>query len=124
NGQPVEINVPDEFAGKLIRYKDVNFIGMRIPFMQIDSVIKNSAAQKAGLQKGDKVISVNGIATYWYNDFAKQIIKSRGKNITLDIDRGGRKLTVAAAIPKDDGLGVANVDIEKILTVKKVTYSF
>ena len=65
--------------------------------MQIDSVIKNSAAQKAGLQKGDKVISVNGIATYWYNDFAKQIIKSRnlpcddlvnvGINLIAGVDR-------------------------------------
>ena len=124
DGQPTEVNVPEDFAGKLIRYKDVNFINMRIPFIKVDSVLKNTPAEKAGLQKNDKVISINGISTEWFNEFVRQIGKNRGKKVTLVVDRAGQQLAMAVDVPKDEGIGVANVDIDKIFNVKKVHYSF
>src|SRR4051812_5531498 len=49
-GQNVTVNVPDDFRGKLIHYKDVSFISERVPFPKIGEVADTSVAEKAGLK--------------------------------------------------------------------------
>jgi regulator of sigma E protease len=124
NGQVTDIDVPDDFAGKLIRFKDVNFIGARVPFVRVDSVVPNSAAEKAGLRKGDKVLSINGASSAWFHEFVRQIVKNRGKTLSLLVDRAGESLTIPVTVPKKEGIGVYNVDPKNLLEVKTVHYSF
>jgi regulator of sigma E protease len=124
NGQPLTIKVPPDFAGKLIRYKDIGFIDIRIPFVAVDSIRPNSAAEKAGLKKGDKVISVNDTPTIWFQNFAKQIIRNRGKVVKLQVKRGEDTLTLPVKIPTDEGIGIYNVKPDSIFEVKKVHYTF
>ena len=62
NGEKINIPIPEDFPSKLIHYKDVNFIDERIPFVAIDTIFSDtSAAAKAGLKKGDKVLAVNNV---------------------------------------------------------------
>ena len=45
NGQPITVQIPSDFAGKLIKFKDVAFMDMRVPFGKVDSLRDNSAAE-------------------------------------------------------------------------------
>ena len=72
-GEKMEVSVPEDFAGKLISNKDVGFIDVRVPVTAIDSVVDTSAAKKAGIKKGDKILSVNGTAVVYFNEFRKLI---------------------------------------------------
>jgi membrane-associated protease RseP (regulator of RpoE activity) len=63
----------------------------------INEVVPNSAAQAAGIQAGDEVISINGKrVTEWYKD-VEVIRQSEGSELTLVLSRNGEEITVNAA---------------------------
>ena len=63
----------------------------------INEVVPNSAAQAAGIQAGDEVISINGKkVTEWYKD-VEVIRQSQGKELRLVLDRKGEQISVTAS---------------------------
>ena len=104
----------------------------------ISEVVPNSAAQAAGIQAGDEIVSINGNKVVeWYKD-VEAIRESEGADLTLEIDRNGELLTVVtqARLTDVDGterylLGIINeVGLERsgfLLSIKNsaiVTQSF
>ncbi|MFN8274021.1 MAG: PDZ domain-containing protein [Flavobacteriaceae bacterium] len=64
------------------------------PIFSIAGIRKNSPAEKCGLQKGDIIISINGVQTYKYslqqiNDLLKT---HEGKTMYFKVERGGKNL--------------------------------
>ena len=57
----------------VVQFIDNNFIVPRIPTTTIDSIIKDSPAEKAGLMVGDKIISINGNPTNYFHEVQKNI---------------------------------------------------
>ena len=63
----------------------------------ISEVVPNSAAQAAGIQSGDEVVSINGKkVTEWYKD-VEVIRQSQGRELTLVLNRNGEEITVNAS---------------------------
>jgi membrane-associated protease RseP (regulator of RpoE activity) len=63
----------------------------------INEVVPNSAAQAAGIQAGDEVVSINGKrVTEWYKD-VEVIRESQGSELTLVLSRNGEEVVVTAA---------------------------
>jgi regulator of sigma E protease len=123
--QNVSINVPEDFASKLIKYKAINFIDVRFPFEGLDSISPGTAAAKVGLQKGDKIISINGTALPFYSDFRNEIRKNRGKQIDMVIVRNSDTLYKNATISPDGILGVFPVEPgDSGYTINTINYSF
>jgi membrane-associated protease RseP (regulator of RpoE activity) len=104
----------------------------------IGEVVSNSAAQSAGIQVGDEVISINGIeVTTWYKD-VEAIRNSQGKELTLGLLRDGQNITITATprLTDIDGteryvLGIVNTTglkrsgvVESASNSFKVTKSF
>ena len=104
----------------------------------IGEVVSNSAAQSAGIQVGDEVISINGVeVTTWYKD-VEVIRNSQGKELTLGLLRDGQNITITATprLTDIDGteryvLGIVNITglkrsgvIESASNSFKVTKSF
>jgi membrane-associated protease RseP (regulator of RpoE activity) len=81
----------------------------------ISEVVPDSAAQAAGLQPGDEVLSINGKkVTDWYKD-VEVIRQSEGAELTLVLDRNGEEIstTASARLTEIDGttryvLGIVN----------------
>jgi membrane-associated protease RseP (regulator of RpoE activity) len=81
----------------------------------INEVVPNSAAQAAGIQAGDEVVSINGKrVTEWYKD-VEVIRESQGAELTLVLNRKGEEvvITTAARLTDIDGtkryvLGIVN----------------
>lgn len=122
DGQQIDIAIPNDFAGKLISHKAVRFISVRVPFDGVDSVY--GLAQKADIRVGDKIISVNGIETPFFNTFQEEIVRNREKNVDLVIVRGADTLHKSVVLGKE-GLGVKyDPPVEKYFDVKKLSYSF
>lgn len=123
NGQQLNIPIPENFAADLLHYKATRFIDVRFPFDGVDSVIKGSAADKAGLQKHDKIIAVNGAGTAFFNDFQKQIAKNKGKEIALMVVRGADTVTKKATVPLQGALGVSTQQPKEAGAIKTISYS-
>ncbi len=71
-----------------------------------------SPAAAAGLQKGDRIVSVNGTAVSTWDQVTPLIRQSAGQTMMLVVDRGGSQVTLAAPIA---ALGrAAYVDNDKV----------
>lgn len=57
---------------------------------EIAEVSPNSAAAKAGLQAGDSIIAVNGVATPQWDDWAKIVRENAGRHLKIDYVRAGK----------------------------------
>jgi membrane-associated protease RseP (regulator of RpoE activity) len=81
----------------------------------ISEVVPDSAAQAAGIQPGDEILSINGKkVTEWYKD-VEVIRQSEGAELTLVLDRNGEEIstTASARLTEIDGttryvLGIVN----------------
>jgi len=63
----------------------------------ISQVVPNSAAEAAGIQPGDEILSINGKkVTDWYKD-VEVIRESQGKELTLVLDRDGQEISITAS---------------------------
>jgi regulator of sigma E protease len=60
----------------------------------VDSVVAGRPAERAGLQKGDSIVSVNGSAVRMWTQVTERISKSAGQEMTLDVVRGGSAVTI------------------------------
>ncbi|AGH72850.1 sigma E protease regulator RseP [Edwardsiella piscicida] len=55
---------------------------------------KGSAAQKAGLQVGDRIVKVNGVPIRGWRDFALQIRDNPDHALALDVERAGQSVSL------------------------------
>ena len=60
----------------------------------VDSVVAGRPAERAGLTKGDSIVAVNGTPVRMWTEVTERISESAGQELTLDIIRGGRPVTV------------------------------
>jgi regulator of sigma E protease len=58
----------------------------------ISAVVENSVAAKAGLQKGDHVVSVDNYAVDRFEDIKRIVALNAGTPIPVDIERGGERM--------------------------------
>jgi len=122
NGEKVNVDISDDDIALLIKSKAV--ISLRTPFdYKAFNVLKNSAAQVAGLQAGDQIVGMNN-QKYQYNDQFKTALKdSVGKTISLNVVRNNVEMTLPLTVPESGMLGIElHPDIEKIFEFKTIKY--
>jgi regulator of sigma E protease len=87
------------FVFAAILFSTVNLFG--VPFFpsKVGSVSPGLPAERAGLKKGDMVLSVDGGPVSKWDDLSKIIRNSKGKELLLKVERDGEILEVKV-IPK------------------------
>lgn len=109
DGQPVEVSLPADLSSTIIN-KHLHFLGpddMRVPIQPIDSIVAGSAAQKAGFQKNDLVLSVNRQPATYYDQFSDATKGNKGGQITVSVLRNLKDTaTLSVAVPKEGIIGV------------------
>ena len=72
NGKEMSLDLPGDLNLLNMLKAEPSFVRPLIPAV-IDSVMDNSPAAEIGLQKGDKIVAVNGKPVDSYNEFTEQI---------------------------------------------------
>ena len=62
----------------------------------IGKVSPDSVAQKAGLEAGDVILSIDGVPTSSWEQVSELVRDSDGRELTLVLERGAEKLTITA----------------------------
>ncbi|KAA3631268.1 MAG: RIP metalloprotease RseP [Bacteroidetes bacterium] len=121
-GEIVDIPVDDKWANELISHgnKDEVLFRPRMLFV-IDSVFADSPAEKAGLEKNDRIISLNGAATPYYHQFAKAVNDLKETQIEVGVLRNQTDTTSLTMTTTDKGrIGVASVGFE----LERIDYTY
>lgn len=90
-------------------------IGLR-PFRppvpaKIGRVLGESAAERAGLAKGDVIVAMDGRPVATWFDFTAAVIASPGRPMAIDLDRAGQRLRLTAT-PETRRNGAGQLGVE------------
>jgi regulator of sigma E protease len=101
NGQLVDVKLPantiDLLSAKKKGAAQTSFIEPRAPFM-IAKVEKGSAADKVGIQKGDRIIEAAGRSIHYYQELQAVLLENAGKKTPLVIEREGKTITLTPTL--------------------------
>ena len=104
NGQEVTFEIPDT-TYRLFKQKGVQIIGPYNYNFVVDSVLPESNAKKAGLEKGDKFIAVDGNNVNSFGLFTELLADNAGKKVEFKIQRNNELLSLTAQVDSFGKLG-------------------
>jgi regulator of sigma E protease len=107
----------------MVKYPKLSDTDMEVV---IGHVLQGSAAAKAGIQDGDRIINLNGKSNPNWEDVGMKEIESAGRPMYLTIDRGGQHIhTVVTPVLSDStGVGYAGWDERGEVEVAEVNPEF
>jgi len=106
-GKEVTFDLSDEGKRDVIKRAGKNFLAAREEII-IDSIVPGRQADLAGLKKGDKIISLDGIHLEYFDEFATVIQLHRSDSIDLKVIRNNETITIRALTTEDSKLGFLN----------------
>jgi regulator of sigma E protease len=98
----VTLQMPKDFKTR--------FLASKTPFAdvsatQVQSVVEGSNAEKAGLQAGDRIFSVNGKPAVAFAVFSLQLARHKASEVELGVVRGQDSLYIPAQVDAAGKLG-------------------
>ncbi len=108
NGEKETIEIPEEIGTKMFEQ------GLMQPFVPInypvlDTVVADMAAAKAGLKKGDSIISLNDTEIGYWHEIAPISSENKQKEIEVVYKRDGEILSATVQPDEEGKLGIAPV---------------
>ncbi len=113
NGEKINISLTDEQKGKIISTEGKDFVHARLTNVSIDSITKNSLAEKAGLQKGDNIVGINGTKITYFDELGAELSKHKNDSVSLDVNRNNAIVEIKTLVDKDGKLGFFQNSINK-----------
>ena len=125
DGQQRNIEVAEEIRQSLTKYdnRNVKLVAPRLPYI-IESVKKESLAEKAGIQVSDRIISFNGQPTEYGHEFTKAFNNFEDKDISVGLLRGQDTVFVDMTLDEEGKIGVVSQPISYHIDLAKEKYSF
>jgi len=81
----------------------------------IGAIDEGSAAAKAGIMPGDRIVSVNGHDVPTWDDLDMAVMTKGGREITMVIDRGGTPRTITVVPASEGRYEVGNLGVRPVL---------
>lgn len=123
NGVKENINLPD-LDEKLLDAEKAKFhLEARFPFV-LDTILPESPAMKAGFQKQDSLVSLNGDTLVFFRQFFKEFQLLKGKSVKIGFYRNGEWMEKEFALNEEGQMGVVPVDMSHFLKTNIVEYGF
>src|SRR5690606_30440129 len=87
NGQEVTFPINEDGVADVLAENEAKlYFSPRFPVV-IDSLFQNGAAQSAGLQKGDKIVAMNGTKIQFYDELNAVLLPLKNQDVVIDIER-------------------------------------
>jgi len=124
NGEQIDLEITDSDIAVLLKSKAV--MSPRYLFdIQISRIVNDSPAQKAGLRKGDKIVSVDDSVFTYYDQFSEYLATRKGQTARVEILREGESRTLPVDINAEGKIGFYHVLNENAgFKLKTIKYSF
>ena len=126
NGKVEKIQLPENIDIELFQAGAFPPFGLRSKSNIVESVVKKSPAEKAGLKKSDVILSVNGREIIFFDDFQASLYEAKGKFANIIVKRANDTLEIKSAIRPDGTIGFqsnAKIIVDS-LAISTKKYSF
>jgi regulator of sigma E protease len=123
DGATTDIMIPEGSIGKLIKQKTPEFISPRFPYV-IDGFAEQSPAVEAGMQKGDRLIALNGEPMLYFHEYIRSIPGLKGKDIAITALRETDTLLFSLTVPDEGIIGIYRSSPEIFFEFNTRDYSF
>ncbi len=108
DGKEMILPMPVDLIGKLVEKRkksEKSIITPRVPVV-VAVVDDTSLAYKAGLRKGDQIVSIDSISTFFRDEFESLMEnKKMGEKITLVVKRNDSNIVLLSILPEDGKIG-------------------
>lgn len=105
DGKEVTFPVNEHGVAKVLESNEAKaYFSPRFPAV-IDSILQGGGAQKAGLQKRDQIVAINGQPTPYYDDIQSNLTKFKDTDVILTIVRDNQTIEKVAKTDKEGKLG-------------------
>ena len=107
-GEQVVLSIPKTLARKVVgaSKQGAPFCNYRFPFV-IDSVLAETPAAQAGLQKGDSLVGVNDSTLFCFFDFKKTFLDNKNQELDIAYYRGDSLYHTSVCLDSLCAIGVA-----------------
>lgn len=123
DGSQVTFNLSGHLRENLSRRQAKTAMEPRIPFI-IKDFVSGSAAAKAGLQKGDSVVSIAGQPTIYHHQVVEALKAHSGEQVPVLFYRDGQQQQVTLEVPSNGRMGVYNKSAEDYFDFIHLDYGF
>ena len=125
DGQEVQVTTSEDIARKVtdMGVPKNALLAPRMPFY-VEKTAPGAHAEKAGIQKDDRLIAFNGQPTLYYDQFVRQAQKNKGQLSKLTILRGTDTVNVDLTLTEDGTVGVFARPMTRLLKTERQEYSF
>jgi regulator of sigma E protease len=123
NGELVQVDIPDGFVTRLLQQREPGFISERYPF-EIYAFTANSPGEEAGMEKGDRIISLNDKPLPYFDQFRAAIQEFKNQTVNVGVVRNADTLTLAVDVPEAGLIGVVPVQqLDQLFNLKTREYN-
>jgi regulator of sigma E protease len=130
DGITKELALPSNFITQLLESEERRLFAPRIPTV-ISGFTPNSNAKNAGFKKKDRIVSVNGVQTKYFDEFSFELQQNKGENISVRVNRFGKEILLSVDVTNEGMIGFmpSNLSLNQleeleIYSLNSATYSF
>ena len=121
NGEVFDVPIPADFIERYSEEgKDEGFITFLEPY-DVGKVSRNSPADKAGLQTGDKILEVNDRSVVYFQVLREVLMENKGKEVSIKIERDSNTEILSATVGED---GILGFRPNSLMDWQQVQYTF
>ena len=110
DGTVETLQIPEDAGTKMFQ-NDTHFPFVPRQSATVDTILPNHPAEKAGIQKNDKIIAINGQAVQYYDEYQKLFDKNN-ENVIV-IARNNQQDTLRVS-PNEEGIIGINISGEEL----------
>ena len=127
NDQPYTIDVDPKWTDLLTRYENKNsrLFTMRIPLV-VGEVVDGGPADDAGLEKEDRIVSVNGTPTPYFDQVSEILMANKGQTVTLGVQSkdSERQREVPLTLSEQGMIGIGVAPPDYFYETERQEYGF
>ena len=122
DGKEIVLDINKEGVGEVLKTGAGSYLSVRTPTI-VDSVLEGKPAKLAGLEKGDKIVGINGQPTLFFDEVTKTLELNKNKKVSIEFIRNNEHKNVEVVTDKYGKLGFMPdiTPMENILEQAKVT---
>jgi len=106
DGKTLDLAIPEGILGKLVKHRDPDFLSPRFPF-EVEGFLNKSAAKEAGVELLDRIISINGKPTNYFDEFVLAVKSHKGEMVEAAVVRADDTLLFNIQVSEEGMVGIS-----------------